>query len=310
MPTPSRGSRATTRSRSIPARGSSWCSTRPAARSSSGSCCPVPTERTKGVLVFPTVDGKVIAGPTAVDQHDKSDWSVRPRGARGDPSQGRRDVAAARGRRADRGLRRPATGGARSQLPDRALAGVRRARQRRGDPLHRPDRVTRDRGTRLRSCWQRLGVALGPERPLEPGDAAGVAVCRGGAGRRSTARDEPAARHRRGHLGREGDPLRCGSSAAARGAAREAAAPPPAGLGRAGSRGRGQRRRRGGRGGAGGRARRGRRLRPRPSGRVGAGLGGRDRPRPDAGRDMAGQALPGGARPPRAGRAWRTGSWS
>lgn len=39
---------------------------------------PVPTERTKGVLVFPTVDGRVVAGPTAYDQHDKSDWSVRP----------------------------------------------------------------------------------------------------------------------------------------------------------------------------------------------------------------------------------------
>jgi glycerol-3-phosphate dehydrogenase len=39
---------------------------------------PVPTERTKGVLVFPTVDGKVIAGPTAVDGEDKQDWSVRP----------------------------------------------------------------------------------------------------------------------------------------------------------------------------------------------------------------------------------------
>jgi glycerol-3-phosphate dehydrogenase len=39
---------------------------------------PVPTRRTKGVLVFPTVDGKVIAGPTAVDQEDKDDWSVRP----------------------------------------------------------------------------------------------------------------------------------------------------------------------------------------------------------------------------------------
>jgi glycerol-3-phosphate dehydrogenase len=39
---------------------------------------PVPTERTKGVLVFPTVDGKVVAGPTAHDQDDKSDWSVRP----------------------------------------------------------------------------------------------------------------------------------------------------------------------------------------------------------------------------------------
>lgn len=39
---------------------------------------PVPTKRTKGVLVFPTLDGKVVAGPTAVDQDDKSDWSVHP----------------------------------------------------------------------------------------------------------------------------------------------------------------------------------------------------------------------------------------
>jgi glycerol-3-phosphate dehydrogenase len=38
---------------------------------------PVPTERTKGVLVFPTLDGRVIAGPTAHDQEDKDDWSVR-----------------------------------------------------------------------------------------------------------------------------------------------------------------------------------------------------------------------------------------
>ncbi len=38
---------------------------------------PVPSERTKGVLVFPTLDGRVIAGPTAHDQEDKDDWSVR-----------------------------------------------------------------------------------------------------------------------------------------------------------------------------------------------------------------------------------------
>jgi glycerol-3-phosphate dehydrogenase len=38
---------------------------------------PLPTKRTKGVLVFPTLDGKVAAGPTAVDQADKRDWSVR-----------------------------------------------------------------------------------------------------------------------------------------------------------------------------------------------------------------------------------------
>jgi glycerol-3-phosphate dehydrogenase len=39
---------------------------------------PVPTKRTKGVLVFPTLDGRVIAGPTAADLEDKHDWSVRP----------------------------------------------------------------------------------------------------------------------------------------------------------------------------------------------------------------------------------------
>jgi glycerol-3-phosphate dehydrogenase len=39
---------------------------------------PVPTKRTKGVLVFPTLDGRVVAGPTAVDLLDKHDWGVRP----------------------------------------------------------------------------------------------------------------------------------------------------------------------------------------------------------------------------------------
>jgi glycerol-3-phosphate dehydrogenase len=34
------------------------------------------------VLVFPTTDGKVIAGPTAIDQTDKRDWSVRPEAIR------------------------------------------------------------------------------------------------------------------------------------------------------------------------------------------------------------------------------------
>jgi len=38
---------------------------------------PVPTKRTKGVLVFPAVDGRIVAGPTAYDQEDKTDWTVR-----------------------------------------------------------------------------------------------------------------------------------------------------------------------------------------------------------------------------------------
>ena len=38
---------------------------------------PVPSEQTKGVLVFPTLHGHLCAGPSAVDQDDKEDW--RPR---------------------------------------------------------------------------------------------------------------------------------------------------------------------------------------------------------------------------------------
>ncbi len=37
---------------------------------------PVPSAAGKGVLVFPTIDGHVIAGPTAKDRLDKRDWTV------------------------------------------------------------------------------------------------------------------------------------------------------------------------------------------------------------------------------------------
>jgi glycerol-3-phosphate dehydrogenase len=37
---------------------------------------PVPSPLGKGVLVFPTVDGHLIAGPTAREREDKRDWSV------------------------------------------------------------------------------------------------------------------------------------------------------------------------------------------------------------------------------------------
>ncbi len=37
---------------------------------------PVPSALGKGVLVFPTLDGHVIAGPTAREREDKRDWSV------------------------------------------------------------------------------------------------------------------------------------------------------------------------------------------------------------------------------------------
>lgn len=38
---------------------------------------PVPSPHTKGVIVFPTLDGHICCGPTALDMADKSDWSVR-----------------------------------------------------------------------------------------------------------------------------------------------------------------------------------------------------------------------------------------
>jgi len=37
---------------------------------------PVPSSLGKGVLVFPTIDRQVIAGPTAREREDKGDWSV------------------------------------------------------------------------------------------------------------------------------------------------------------------------------------------------------------------------------------------
>ncbi len=39
---------------------------------------PVPSALGKGVLVFPTIDGVAIAGPTAREREDKQDWSVEP----------------------------------------------------------------------------------------------------------------------------------------------------------------------------------------------------------------------------------------
>ena len=41
---------------------------------------PVPSTQTKGVLVFPTLYGHLCAGPSAVDQEDKDDWTPREDG--------------------------------------------------------------------------------------------------------------------------------------------------------------------------------------------------------------------------------------
>jgi glycerol-3-phosphate dehydrogenase len=39
---------------------------------------PVPSTLGKGVLVLPSVDGEILAGPTAREREDKCDWSVEP----------------------------------------------------------------------------------------------------------------------------------------------------------------------------------------------------------------------------------------
>ena len=129
-----------------------------------------------------------------------------------------------------------------------------------------------------------LGVALGPERPLEPGPASGFA----GPWWRRTAEyraelvgrdaDEPAARHRRGHLRRQGGAVRRRPAAREGGAAREGARHPKPGWVEQDAEevlatvvGRGRR-------AAAPTTRGDRGLRARPPGRVGAGLGRRQRP--------------------------------
>ena len=257
---------------------------------------PVPTERTKGVLVFPSVDGRVLAGPTAVDQEDKDDWSVRP--------QARDEILpkaiamwpAAGGRRADRRLCRAATRGTRRQLRDRAVrapAPVSSTSPRSAPPGSPRPSVSRSGSAR----W--LG---GSGCALPPSVRSSRAILRsrpgpGGEGRRTIGPHDAPARHRRRHLGRQGDPVRRRAAAGARGAAGETAQPSPPRLGRAGPPGRARRRRRSGGRAARRCARRGRGLRARPPRRVGARLGRGERQPAHADRDLAGQALPGGARP-------------
>jgi glycerol-3-phosphate dehydrogenase len=66
------------RFRIFPRKGEFFVFDPPAGLELSHVLLPVPSVKTKGVLVFPTTDGKIVAGPTAHDQEDKRDWSVRP----------------------------------------------------------------------------------------------------------------------------------------------------------------------------------------------------------------------------------------
>jgi glycerol-3-phosphate dehydrogenase len=129
---------------------------------------PVPTKRTKGVLVFPTIDGKVIAGPTAVDKDDKDDWSVRPEAraevlpkavAMHPPLDGAEPIASYAGLRpAGRGVNYVI--GPSSIAP--GLVNV---------AAIRSTGMTASLGIaeRVSEIVQGMGVALGAEEPLRPG---------------------------------------------------------------------------------------------------------------------------------------------
>ena len=144
---------------------------------------PVPTERTKGVLVFPTLDGKVTAGPTAIDGTDKDDWSVRPEAwtevmakvvRAHPPLEGAEPIASYAGLR-------PA--GRERELRDRPLGRPPRADQRRRDPLDRPLGVARDRGARGRPPRRRRASSSGPSGSSAPIPLTPIASRGGGAPR-------------------------------------------------------------------------------------------------------------------------------
>jgi glycerol-3-phosphate dehydrogenase len=131
---------------------------------------PVPTKRTKGVLVFPTIDGKVVAGPTAHDQEDKDDWAVR--------DEGRAEVLA------KAGAMLPELEG---REPIAAYAGLRPAGRDANyviGPSHACPRLINVAAIRSTGLTASLGIAehvvgllaeqglaLGPDRPLPPGPA-------------------------------------------------------------------------------------------------------------------------------------------
>ena len=180
---------------------------------------PVPSTLGKGVLVFPTTDREIIAGPTAREREDKLDWSVEPDAPelilppaeRMYPSLGRGHP--------DRRLRRPAPRRARVELRDQHVRVAARAAPRGRDPLDGAVGIARDRGVRGQPAG---GPGPGGTRTRAraltdaAGEAAGASVV--GAHRalprdRASARgssDElgPFAGHRRGNHGREGGTVR------------------------------------------------------------------------------------------------------
>jgi glycerol-3-phosphate dehydrogenase len=130
---------------------------------------PVPSADTKGVLVFPTTDGKVVAGPTAVDQGNKRDWSVRPDAAREVMERAARLMPALEGSKpiaSYAGLRTAGASGENYVIERSSACSA---------LLH----VAAIRSTGLSAslgiaeyvlgCLERMGLELGGEQPLTPG---------------------------------------------------------------------------------------------------------------------------------------------
>jgi glycerol-3-phosphate dehydrogenase len=128
---------------------------------------PIPTERTKGVLVFPTTDGKVIAGPTAFDQEDKRDWSVRPQASEEILPKATAMYPALRDAEliaVYAGLR-PAGRGVNYVVgPSRSCAALVNVAAIRSTGLTASLGI----GTRVAEIVGSLGTKLGPERELQP----------------------------------------------------------------------------------------------------------------------------------------------
>jgi glycerol-3-phosphate dehydrogenase len=130
---------------------------------------PVPTKRTKGVLVFPTIDGRVVAGPTAHDQEDKADWAVRPEArdevvgkaaAMYPPLLGAEPIASYAG------LRPAGRDGANYVIgPSPACSQLINVAAIRSTGLSASLGI----GEHVAELVERAGVALGPDRPLPPG---------------------------------------------------------------------------------------------------------------------------------------------
>lgn len=130
---------------------------------------PVPSPTTKGVLIFPTLDGRLAVGPTAHDQDDKDDWSVRPDGeaqVRAKLAERMPELADAEPLARYAGLR-PAGRDANYVIAHSpACPGLIHAAAIRSTGLTAALAIAE----RLCALAGDAGVRLGPEAPLVPGD--------------------------------------------------------------------------------------------------------------------------------------------